>query len=76
MTATVSKSPKPDNHELSRQERDNSYSTGAGRKAVEKPKIDGSKESNCDSEKETLKPPIGLDNETKGDNEAKCCQGE
>ncbi|HEY9731508.1 MAG TPA: hypothetical protein V6C89_06325 [Drouetiella sp.] len=52
--------PKP-----TRQERDAAFSTGAGRKAVEEPKPE-----RIDSNDETLKPPVGLECETKGDRES------
>ncbi len=83
MTATVSKSPKPDDHELTRKERDGSLSEdGAGRKAVEtaKPDFSADAQGQCKTTgdknsagKECLNPPIGLDSETKGDAEAKSC---
>jgi hypothetical protein len=72
MSTTVSKSPKPEDKVPSRKERDDSYSTGAGKKAVEVPKSDrdrstSSKNSGKTKSEEKLEPPIGLDNETKAD---------
>jgi hypothetical protein len=72
MSTTVSKSPKHEDEMPTREERDDSYSTGAGKKAVEVPKADrGTKTSSggkCKSDDEKkLEAPIGLDNETKAD---------
>ncbi|HEY9760730.1 MAG TPA: hypothetical protein V6C97_36575 [Oculatellaceae cyanobacterium] len=57
MSSTVSKSAKIDDHELTRAEKDDSFSTGAGRMAVEVSKPDrhracvenaqGSKQQSC-----------------------------
>lgn len=59
--------PKPD-----RQERDAAFSTGAGRKAVEKPKADRKCEDKPLEEKsEGLEAPVGLECETRGDDEAR-----
>ena len=67
MSSIVSQSPKPDDHILSRQEKDDSYSTGAGRKATEKPKPDRPGHQPKGESKDCKhEPPIGLDNETKG----------
>jgi hypothetical protein len=68
MSTTVSKSPKPEDEVPSREERDESYSTGAGKKAVEVPKVtkeDSKDDKKVDSAK--LEPPIGLDNETRSE---------
>jgi hypothetical protein len=54
--------PKP-----TREERDEAFSTGAGRKAVEKPKPDRKKEHDDDA----LSAPVGLECETRGDEEVK-----
>jgi hypothetical protein len=54
--------PKP-----TREERDAAFSTGAGRKAVEKPKEDGNEDEKKD---EHLSAPVGLECETRGDKEA------
>lgn len=76
MSETLSKSPKPDDHMRTRQEKDDSYSTGAGRKAVEKPVDSDGTVEDCDakdssakacSKKDPIEAPIGLDNETRGD---------
>ncbi|HEY9681107.1 MAG TPA: hypothetical protein V6C86_05960 [Oculatellaceae cyanobacterium] len=40
MSSTVSKSAKIDDHELTREEKDDSFSTGAGRMAIEVSKPD------------------------------------
>jgi hypothetical protein len=73
MSTTVSKSPKHEDEVPTKKERDDSYSTGAGKKAVEVPKADCGKEADskdkCNSEDaKRLEAPIGLDNETKADN--------
>ena len=47
-----------------REERDEAFSSGAGRKAVEEPKSDDAKK------KESLCAPVGLECETKGDRES------
>jgi hypothetical protein len=71
MSTTVSKSPKHEDEMPTREERDDSYSTGAGKKAVEVPKADrntASTEGKCKSDNEKkIEAPIGLDNETKAD---------
>ncbi len=75
MSSTVSKSPKPDDHIPSRVEKDDSYSTGAGRKCTEKPKPDGpgltksaeDGRDGTDNIEGAVQPPIGLENETKGE---------
>ncbi len=71
MPETVSESvtgqnePKP-----TREERDDAFSTGAGRKAEEVSMPTNLKKHGAPSEKdETLEAPVGLDNETK----AKSC---
>jgi hypothetical protein len=76
MSTTVSKSPKHEDEMPTKEERDASYSTGAGKKAVEVPKAECGKEANsagkCSSENEKkLEAPIGLDNETKADDDKK-----
>lgn len=53
--------PKP-----TREERDEAFSTGAGRKAVEEPKSD----AHDAKKKENLGAPVGLECETKGDRES------
>lgn len=53
--------PKP-----TREERDEAFSAGGGRKAVEEPKPDGTD----DKKKENLCAPVGLECETKGDRES------
>ncbi len=53
--------PKP-----SKEERDAAFSDGGGRKAVEKPKAD----HRTDKKDQHLSAPVGLECETKGDNEA------
>lgn len=57
---TGQREPKP-----TREERDAAFSLGAGRKAVDEPKC--GKEQKCD---DGLKPPVGLEIETKGDRES------
>lgn len=52
--------PKP-----TREERDEAFSTGGGRKAVEEPKP-----SESDAKKKALCAPVGLECETKGDRES------
>ncbi len=54
--------PKP-----TREERDEAFSNGAGRKAVEKPKA----ARKHDREEEAFEAPVGLEIETRGDDEAK-----
>jgi len=53
--------PKP-----TREERDEAFSNGGGRKAVEEPKAN---ESDA-KKKDTLCAPVGLECETKGDRES------
>ena len=67
MSSTVSKSARKDDHQLTRQEKDDSFSTGAGRRAVEVSKPDRQKIE----EKEPLQAPIGLELETRGDEAAR-----
>ena len=72
MSTTVSKSPDHEDEVPTRAERDDSYSTGAGKKAVEVakagPEHKGSSEGKCQTHADKrLDAPIGLDNETKAD---------
>jgi hypothetical protein len=72
MSTTVSRSPKPEDEVPSREERDDSYSTGAGKKAVEVPKPDRDRSTSSANSGQAksegkLEPPIGLDNETKAE---------
>lgn len=53
--------PKP-----TREERDEAFSTGAGRKAAEKP----APEHNDDRKEKALEAPVGLECETRGDEES------
>lgn len=61
-SVTGQKEPKPN-----REERDEAFSSGAGRKAEDKPKATREHKT---EDKETLEAPLGLDIETKGDSEA------
>ncbi len=72
MSSTVSRSAKHDDHQLTEKEKNEKCSSGAGRKAIEESKQDRADEDRLSPttglEVETgNRPPIGLDAETKGD---------
>jgi hypothetical protein len=72
MSSTVSKSSEKDDHELSRTEKDNSFSTGAGRKAVEVGKPDRQKP--CASNGSESELPKQKDGEEEDTGKSEICQ--
>ncbi len=72
MSTTVSRSAGSDRRIPSRQERDDAFSAGAGRKAVEELKEQGNSKKSKKTQaihqspkQERINAPVGLDNETK-----------